>query len=209
MAGLGLVAGGAGRVDRGIIEPDNRGESRFTDSRRPSAGPWLQATPMRPGLSLDAKAKTLRRAFTFKEGRMDWILGDRSDIYVLVGGGSIVGIRRLVSDDVWFALVEALAPTAQKILDREAEMEREREQRDRESQAEYRLRRLMRIGRGSVVCVGCGSVDHASMQVDHITPKCRGGSNRLENLQLLCSKCNASKGARTMEEWRAAQAVKA
>ncbi|MBD0866610.1 MAG: HNH endonuclease [Rhodobacteraceae bacterium] len=34
---------------------------------------------------------------------------------------------------------------------------------------------------------------------------CGGGTDHPENLQLLCSACNRSKGGRTMAEWRAAQ----
>ena len=43
------------------------------------------------------------------------------------------------------------------------------------------------------------------MDVDHILPRSRGGTDRRDNLQLLYSGCNRSKGERTMVEWRAAQ----
>ena len=49
------------------------------------------------------------------------------------------------------------------------------------------------------VCVACGKSDE--LEVDHIIPLSRGGSNDLSNLQLLCSTCNRSKGAKTMQEW--------
>jgi len=44
------------------------------------------------------------------------------------------------------------------------------------------------------------------MEVDHILPRVQGGSDHYENLQLLCTHCNKSKGGKTMAEWRAAQA---
>lgn len=53
------------------------------------------------------------------------------------------------------------------------------------------------------ICAGCGCEIHAkAYTVDHKTPLCRGGSNDPSNLQLLCRRCNSSKGAKTMEEWR-------
>ena len=35
-----------------------------------------------------------------------------------------------------------------------------------------------------------------SLEVDHILPRRHGGSDDLSNLQALCYKCNANKGAR-------------
>lgn len=43
------------------------------------------------------------------------------------------------------------------------------------------------------VCVKCGN---EANHVDHILPKAIGGEDSLENLQLLCAKCNTTKGAR-------------
>lgn len=50
-------------------------------------------------------------------------------------------------------------------------------------------------------CVACGSVDR--LEVDHIHPVSRGGSDDPANLQVLCKSCNTSKGAKTMSEWMA------
>lgn len=49
------------------------------------------------------------------------------------------------------------------------------------------------------VCSACGFGD--DLHVDHILPLSRGGTNDLDNLQMLCSRCNLSKGTKTMDEW--------
>jgi len=41
-------------------------------------------------------------------------------------------------------------------------------------------------------CVKCGS--KKNLEIDHVVPLARSGSNRLENLQLLCRDCNRMKG---------------
>ena len=53
-------------------------------------------------------------------------------------------------------------------------------------------------------CKGCGThfeIQH--FQIDHIIPRAHGGSNELDNLQLLCGNCNSIKGDRPMEYLRA------
>jgi len=45
------------------------------------------------------------------------------------------------------------------------------------------------------------------MEVDHLLPKASGGTDTAENLQLVCTHCNKSKGSRTMAEWRAGQSM--
>lgn len=50
------------------------------------------------------------------------------------------------------------------------------------------------------VCL-CGVSLACGYEVDHKTPLSRGGNNWPSNLQLLCSRCNSAKGARTMAEW--------
>ncbi|MEM1007608.1 MAG: HNH endonuclease, partial [Myxococcota bacterium] len=49
-------------------------------------------------------------------------------------------------------------------------------------------------------CVYC-KVQEVPLQVEHIVPKSRGGSNALSNLTLACAKCNQKKGAQTAEEF--------
>jgi hypothetical protein len=39
------------------------------------------------------------------------------------------------------------------------------------------------------------------LQVEHIVPKTRGGTNRISNLTLACKSCNQNKGDRTAEEF--------
>jgi 5-methylcytosine-specific restriction endonuclease McrA len=49
-------------------------------------------------------------------------------------------------------------------------------------------------------CQRCGTEEMLS--VDHIVPRNLGGSDSLDNLQVLCSACNSSKGGRFFESHR-------
>jgi len=48
--------------------------------------------------------------------------------------------------------------------------------------------------RDGPACACCGTTE--KLVVDHIVPISRGGSDDIANLQILCRRCNASKGAR-------------
>ena len=70
----------------------------------------------------------------------------------------------------------------------------------------YRTHRHRLYGEQEGVCLGCDThFPFKVMEVDHILPKSRGGTDHFENLQLLCTHCNKSKGSKTMSEWRASQ----
>lgn len=49
-------------------------------------------------------------------------------------------------------------------------------------------------------CVYCGQ-RNVPLQIEHITPKSRGGSNRIGNLAIACQECNQRKGSQTAEEF--------
>jgi len=51
-------------------------------------------------------------------------------------------------------------------------------------------------------CAYCGA-EHTPLQVEHIQPKARGGSNRVSNLTLSCHACNQAKGAQDVREYLA------
>lgn len=50
------------------------------------------------------------------------------------------------------------------------------------------------IKRDEAVCRTCGSTK--DLTVDHVIPLARGGSISIDNLQILCRKCNQKKGAK-------------
>jgi 5-methylcytosine-specific restriction endonuclease McrA len=49
-------------------------------------------------------------------------------------------------------------------------------------------------------CAYCQG-DKVPLQIEHLTPRARGGSNRASNLTLACAPCNVKKGTRTAAEF--------
>ena len=50
-------------------------------------------------------------------------------------------------------------------------------------------------------CAYCGKENIPGLEVEHIIPKARNGSNRVSNLTIACQKCNKRKGTQTAKEF--------
>lgn len=62
--------------------------------------------------------------------------------------------------------------------------------------------------RDGLACAYCGATveDGATLSLDHVTPASKGGSNAPANLVTCCSRCNSSRGNRSVQEFAAAVA---
>lgn len=60
---------------------------------------------------------------------------------------------------------------------------------------------VLKAGGGRCALCGC-TKNERPLDVDHIIPRSRGGSNDISNLQVLCSKCNRSKGNKDDTDFR-------
>ena len=59
----------------------------------------------------------------------------------------------------------------------------------------YRKNKNILFGQQEGLCAGCrGFFPFKLYDVDHVVPQSRGGTDHLDNLQLLCSHCNRIKG---------------
>ncbi|BAY83345.1 HNH endonuclease [Calothrix parasitica NIES-267] len=63
----------------------------------------------------------------------------------------------------------------------------------------YQVREYL-LEKWSRECTYCGKKD-VPLQIEHIYPKSKGGSNRVSNLCLACEKCNKKKGNKLVEEF--------
>lgn len=64
-----------------------------------------------------------------------------------------------------------------------------------------RIRRIDVFEADGFRCYLCKKVFEASdLQVDHIVPVSRGGTHTRDNVATACGHCNASKGAKLLEE---------
>ena len=63
----------------------------------------------------------------------------------------------------------------------------------------YRKQKHVLFGRQEGRCAGCKiAFLYPNLTIDHVVPRSKGGTDHLENLQLLCGACNSIKGDREM-----------
>ena len=67
--------------------------------------------------------------------------------------------------------------------------------------AGYEVREYL-LNKWNRKCAYC-SVETASLQIEHIHPKAKGGTNRVSNLCLACEKCNLKKGTQDIQDFLA------
>ena len=64
----------------------------------------------------------------------------------------------------------------------------------------YRQNKHVLFGQQEGLCAGCKTAfPFRQFEVDHVVPQSRGGTDHLDNLQLLCAHCNRIKGDRPQE----------
>ena len=69
----------------------------------------------------------------------------------------------------------------------------------------YRTHKHTLFGQQEGLCAGCRhGFPFRNFTIDHVVPQAKGGSDHIDNLQLLCGACNSTKGTRSQEEFLAA-----
>ena len=64
----------------------------------------------------------------------------------------------------------------------------------------YRTHKHLLFGKQEGLCGGCGvAFPFRNFTIDHVVPQSHGGTDHMDNLQLLCGACNSMKGARSQE----------
>lgn len=100
----------------------------------------------------------------------------------------------------WWEL-PPLTPTYARVKAEQKRIAHEKRRAEQQFYARFnRVRREAQIHlpalfeRDGKQCKQCGCTDQ--LTIDHVIPLARGGSNELDNLQILCNKCNSRKGAK-------------
>ena len=66
----------------------------------------------------------------------------------------------------------------------------------------YRTQKRTLYGMQEGICAGCKILfPFPNLTIDHIVPRAKGGTDHIDNLQLLCNACNSIKGTKTQAEF--------
>ena len=58
-------------------------------------------------------------------------------------------------------------------------------------------------GKYAARCAYCGkTIEYEDMQIDHVVPRRRGGTDEIDNLNPSCRRCNHYKRAKSVEQYR-------
>ena len=69
----------------------------------------------------------------------------------------------------------------------------------------YQTHKHTLFGMQEGICAGCEVLfPFRNFTIDHVVPRARGGTDHVDNLQLLCNACNSVKGTKTQAEFLAA-----
>jgi 5-methylcytosine-specific restriction endonuclease McrA len=115
-------------------------------------------------------------------------------------------LSRLQNLETWFRRLVKFSPICQLALEM-AKFDTQLLQNPEISGIEYQQGELLGyeireylLLKWEYHCAYCGAKD-CPLEIEHIIPKSRGGSNRLSNLTLACHSCNQKKGNRTASEF--------
>lgn len=117
-------------------------------------------------------------------------------------------VHRVVTTNSWVTRLRRWAPVAAVHVERVA-FDTQLIQRPEVDGVEYQQGTLAGfevreylLAKWARRCAYCGKTD-VPLNIDHVRPRSRGGSDRVSNLTLACVPCNQSKGARSVEEFLA------
>lgn len=102
-------------------------------------------------------------------------------------------------------ILDAVYEIARDRDEENAEIRERNRKRKRKQREEFGRDKISKSTREDVFdadnykCTYCGSSEF--LQIDHVIPLSKGGTNDRENLTTACRSCNLSKGNKLLEEW--------